>query len=155
MKEKKIFPKDKKKLLPLLLFLLLITLIVYVILDSQKDDSKNTSDIERVTDKVELTNFKDTLPDNYPKDLPQYEEAEITSASATDSSVSVMWRTEDLVEDVKKYYDLELKNYDWNYELTQTDGVFMYKLNKNEKTGFMIIASESGITTITIAVGLE
>ena len=156
MKEKEKTPKDKKKLLPLvLLFLLLIALINYVLLNTQKDSSQGISDMERATDQVEITNFKDTLPDNYPKDLPQYGKAEIASASASDSSVSVMWRTEDSVEAVKNYYDLELKNYDWEYELSEMDEVVMYKLNKNGKTGFMVIATESGITTITIAVGLE
>lgn len=145
-----------KKLLPLvIIFLLLFALIIYLKLDSQKDNSQGTSDEGRTTDQVEITNYEGVLPVNYPEDLPQYGKAEIASASASDSSVSVMWRTGDSVEDVKNYYDSELKSYDWEYELTETDEAVMYKLDKNGKAGFMVIASEDGITTITVAVGLE
>jgi hypothetical protein len=156
MKEKEKTLKSKKKLLPLvLLFLLLFALIIYLKLNTQKDISKRSSDVNQKADQVEITSFEDRLPDNYPEDIPVYGQAEIVNASASDTSVSVMWRTEDLVEEVKNYYDLALKENGWEYELSKTDEAVMYKLNKNEKTGFMVIANEDGITTITIAVGLE
>ena len=156
MKEKEKTPRDMKKLLPLvLLFLLLLVLIVYLILNTQKDSSQEYSDANEATGKVEITSFEDRLPDNYPEDLPVYGQAEIVSASASGTSVSVMWKTGVSVEDIRNYYDLALKESDWEYELSQTDEAVMYKLNKNEKTGFMVIANEDGITTITIAVGLE
>lgn len=156
MKEREQTLKSKKKLLPLvLLFLLLFALIIYLKLGTQKDSSQGTSGVDKAADKVKITSFEDRLPDNYPEDIPVYGQAEIVSASASDLSVSVMWKTGDSVEDVRNYYDLELKNYDWEYEMSETDEAVMYKLNKNGKTGFMVIANEDGITTITIAVGLE
>jgi hypothetical protein len=156
MKEKEKIPRDIKKLLPLiLLFLLLLALLVYLRLGNMEDTSQDSLDAKRTTDQIEITNYDDTLPVNYPEDLPEYGNAEIVSASESDSSVSVMWRTGDLVEDVKNYYDLALKENDWEFELTETDETVMYKIGKNEKRGFLVIAVENGMTTITIAVGLE
>ena len=156
MKEKKQTLKSKKKLLPLVLIsLLLFTLLIYWKFAVQEDDSQGTTNIDKAADQVEIVNFKDKLPDNYPEDMPVYGQVEIVSASASDSSVSVMWKTGDSVEDVRNYYNLKLKDKDWGYEVSETDEAVMYKLDKKEKTGFMVITNEDGITTITIAVGLE
>ena len=156
MKEKKQNKIGKKILLPMLLiFLMLLVLLIYRRLDTQKDDIQKDSDVNQAIDQLEVANYKDRLPDNYPEDLSIYEGSEIVSASASDTSVSVMWKTMDSIDNVRRHYDQALKDKDWEYEVSETDEAVMYKLNKDGTTGFMVITNEDGFTTITVAVGLE
>jgi hypothetical protein len=148
--------KDKKKILLIVLFVfLLIAFYLYrnsSILYKKQGDLADSDQKDKTT---KIENYKDRLPDNFPADLPVYEQAEIVSASASDKSVSVMWKTIKSIEEVKNYYDSKLKDETWEYDVTIDDGVVMYKLNKDARSGFMVIAGENGFTTITVAIGLE
>ena len=137
----------------ILFFLAAIVLLGNALKTREKTEPPSQEDQE--SKRVEIESFEDRLPDNFPEDFPVLENMEIVSASASDTSVSVVWNTKDTIENVKDYYKVELDTRDWTYDISDSDNVFIYKLKKNEKEGFMAIAETNGITTITIAIGLQ
>lgn len=99
------------------------------------------------------------LPDNFPADFPIYPGAKIVSSwtneGDTDIGVSVIWETDDQLNEVKDYYSTNLKSNGWMVSNeASTDGSVVLSFVKGETQGFMGLSRED-MTAISVTLGLK
>ena len=104
----------------------------------------------------------DKLPDDFPKDVPLYTGAKITSsitAKGTDdksSSVTVSLTTKDSVDKVSAFYAAELKDNSWvvDSDYTTEEG-YALSASKDGRSLFVTASGNIGETSITVSVVTE
>ncbi|HOE66328.1 MAG TPA: hypothetical protein PLO62_07360 [Candidatus Hydrogenedentes bacterium] len=96
------------------------------------------------------------LPDNYPKDLPQYSNATLTLASESkeDKTITAQWKTSSPMSEVAAYYEKALQENGWTLaqKMEQTVGQTMIMLHgeKDDRMAMVMIISNNNETVISV-----
>lgn len=103
-----------------------------------------------------------TMPEDWPEDMPVYKPSELTSSTRIDnpqgSNSAIVLKTKDKVDQVKSYYETELKAKGWNAESSMTTSgdkgpVALIAVSKGERRANVAAAAEDGgFVTITITI---
>ena len=123
-------------------------------------DEENVDEIRDDTLKPSpvTTNHGTALPSDFPESFPLYPSSQITSSYSTESSkklgMSVNWETSASSSDVIKYFSTELRNKNWSVDIT-TDSPNIINFSQDKMKGFVIVADEDNIVSITVALSLQ
>lgn len=119
---------------------------------------------EKVTVKSGETEFSfeegGELPENFPEDFPIYSKAKLTSSWTAQAEekdgISLIWETEDSMEEVSAYYKRELVDAGWKVGLsTEAEETITMGFEKDSSSGFLGITTEEGKTIISLTLGIE
>jgi len=123
--------------------------------DMQADGSMRVETAEGTV----MTGPASELPENWPSDVPVYDDAQITfSGSASQGNgkmgTMVMLQTEDSVEDVVAYYKDEIVKQGWKIDATmQMGGSTVMAATKGSRVVSMQVAASGEGTVITLGIG--
>lgn len=175
-KEEKTEKKEEKteKKSVLLLTILAVVVVAAVVAGKaiyEKLLSKTTGEVVevdeeggKVTVKSGETEFSfeegGELPENFPEDFPIYSGAKLTSSWTTQAEgkdgISLIWETEDSMEEVSGYYKRELVDAGWKVGLsTEAEETITMGFEKDSSSGFLGITTEEGKTIISLTLGIE
>ena len=124
-------------------------------------DVKIEGDGEKVSYKGEDFEFSydmgGELPEDFPKDLPIYENSKLLSKwSSTDEEnegTSIVLETSDSVAKVSDYYKLELEKTGWNITSTfSQEDSSVYSFEKGDKEGILGITNTDDKVSISITI---
>ncbi len=124
-------------------------------------------DVEKDGDKVTVTSeegeysFEEggSLPDKFPSDFPIYPKAKLASSWVADGNetdgLSLIWETEDSIEEVSNYYVSELEDAGWTLSFTsETEESTTLAFEKDGVSGFIGITFEESKVVISLTLGL-
>ncbi|MBU0998141.1 hypothetical protein KJ570_01245 [Patescibacteria group bacterium] len=124
-------------------------------------DVKIEGDGEKVSYKGEDFEFSydmgGELPENFPKDLPIYNNSKLLSKwSSTDEEnegISIVLETSDSVAKVSDYYKLELEKTGWDITSTfSQEDSSVYSFEKGDKEGILGITNADDKVSISITI---
>lgn len=119
---------------------------------------------EKVTVKTEEGEIsfeeRGELPDNFPKDFPVYPKSKLVGTWSADGEdikgLSLVWETDDSVEEVSGYYNRELEASGWKVTFsTKAEGSVALSFEKDKNSGFVGITTEDGKTIISVTLGVK
>lgn len=120
---------------------------------------------KKVTYEGEEGNFSyeqsDKLPDNWPNDFPIYPGVKIEGSSSMESEgtkgVSVVWESDDSVDEVAEFYKKELPLKGWTVTSSFTqDESSTFSFNKGESEGILgMTRKDTGKTSISATIGVK
>lgn len=102
----------------------------------------------------------DQLPNEFPKDLPIYQNAELknswTASGNATKGISVIWETEDSLVDAYTFYIRELRSNSWKILSEYQEGASnTITFEKDTISGFIgITKGEEGKTLISVTMGI-
>ena len=126
--------------------------------DSEISNSKETGDIFVEDGKPDTR--EQQLPDDFPQDFPIYEDAVLVNswveAGIETKGVSVIWETNSTVNEVSLFYNMELKNTDWEIVSSfDSEESLVITFRKNGIDGFVGVAAENDMTIISVTMGID